>query len=230
MKATSVTEEDLRVIASLAKLHAASVAYVAGQITLFDASRFAWQEVQAAAPAWSPTYLMDLIRIYRRRYEELVGIDNRIREISQVRSEFPQLFTAVQPFEVPRGESELPLVDQHPYGRLLASSAERQENSEYAAYWVQSCWPQLLPSIMDHRFLAALDAFRQDYLSYVGFLEKLYGDPGHVLFPAIGWEWSKWILGELGGLLGSERLPIPTDLREAHPEFYQTYNPEAYGR
>src|SRR5262249_1577394 len=104
----------------------------------------------------------------------------------------------------------------------------KDQDDKYIAYWLNENAESVRAMISDRRVLAGLDAYQKGFLSHGGFMERVYGDRSRVLFPGFSWYWSLPALEILVGKLKGEDK-IPSNLEEEFPEFYEFYDPEAFG-
>ena len=103
------------------------------------------------------------------------------------------------------------------------------EDDAYAAHWLKHAWPRLDALLANRRFAAGFDAYAQEFLSYGGLLESVYGDANHQLFPDLTWHLAGVVLRQLYNKVAAGEIVIPDGLREEYLEFYEVYKPELYG-
>ena len=79
------------------------------------------------------------------------------------------------------------------------------------------------------KFWAGLDSYNCGELSYGGFIHRVFGNPGHLLIPALGWEGSREVVRELAARVCPFSESRQKQFREAFPLLYEFYDPESYG-
>lgn len=234
-KRYSVTDQDIIAVLASPKFRAVIAAFRAGLINLGYAAFFSWEDAKRALPDLSPSRLIDVIRFVTRR-SHLDAADPRHISIDtgEALAAFPGLFkrmdyTKLQEYAKEYLEEMGDFAASHPLRRSYRGTAEDQERSEYAEYWFRSSSERIKSLISDRRVMAGLDAMSRGRISYGAFLELVYGDGRHVLFPELDWHLTGLVLGSIVQAINRGEIPLLLGLEEEFPEFYKFYHPEAFG-
>jgi hypothetical protein len=127
---------------------------------------------------------------------------------------------------------------RHEFRAARFPDVKDHDEDEYVEWWIGRSARQLARYLQDPRFCAGLDAFGQGYLSFHGFLEKVFGRDyydnvlrknHYALFQDLRSDLTARVIAKLANQVFAGERPVAPDLRERFPEIYLAYRPEAHG-
>jgi hypothetical protein len=246
----SRTAVSLTLVAELAKIpeFSAAVSGYRSVLILGYCGFFCWPAVHGLFKQLTEEQLLDCLRI-AAYCSDLPADDTRHVDLDDksAKRRFPVLFIIDDfPFGPNRSSYAATLLAgmgsfaaRHEFRAVGFPGVKRHDEDQYISYWISRSEPQIAKYLENPRFCAGLDAFGQEYLSFHGFLEKVFGldyydnvlkKNRYALFQGLRSDLTGRVIVRLANQVLAGERPIPPDLRERFPDIYVGYQPELYGQ
>jgi hypothetical protein len=240
----------LREMGNIPEFNAAICGYrspLAG-LTLGYSAFFCWPKLHASFKQLTEEKSLDHVRV-AAYCSALEADEKRHIDLDQdnAHERFPELFGAEKMSfagsERPNYISALlaeigSFAGAHAFRSAGFSSVRTSDEDAYISYWLNNSEQEISRYLENPRFMAGLDAFSQEILSFHGLLEKVFGldyyrdvlqKNRYALFRGLRSDLTGRVLVKLAREVQSGRRPVAPDLRSQFPDMYERYQPELYG-
>jgi hypothetical protein len=236
-------------VAELAKIPEVSAAVSAYRslLILGYCGFFCWPAVDGLFGQLTEEQLLDYLRI-AAYCNDLPAGDARHIDLDEksAKARFPVLFI-IDDFPIGPARSSYAatllagmgsFAARHEFRAARFSNVKKHDEDGYVTQWMSQSGQQIAEYLENPRFCAGLDAFGQEYLSFHGFLEKVFGldyydnvlrKNRYALFQDLRSDLTARVIVRLANQVLAGERPIAPDLRDRFPEIYVGYQPELDG-
>jgi hypothetical protein len=200
---TGVREEDVQKLLGVPRFQAAAHAFAFQRISLGYAAFFCWDDAINAINDSTAQSLVDLIRHVSRRME-LGNADSRHIPVDgqEMLERYPELYwknniDEHKLFDA-RFKREMVGFDRvAPWKNTVQPFFGTMEEFEYVSFWLDHSPDQISALLAHPNFSIHFDKFKSRHFLYPEFVQAIYSDRNHILFPELGWHLSTLAFAEL---------------------------------